>query len=191
MRIISCSSNGTGLVANIEFAYEMIGILRKYNTTVMAIDQPINLSVPESSVMLAVYLSVPEAENSRRALNTANGILRAKQMGRYPNKAPLGYVNLSTPDGRKYIAPQQPDAGIIKWSFQQLARNSYTIEDARRMAVAKGLKCSRSNFWKLIHNPAYCGLIKFSSVTEGQQFIKALHQALTPEALFHEVQNIT
>ena len=64
----------------------------------MAIDQPIDFSVPESTVMLAVYLSIPEAENSRRALNTLNGIRRAKQMGRYPNKAPIGYLNLTAPD---------------------------------------------------------------------------------------------
>jgi site-specific DNA recombinase len=86
----------------------MIGILRKYNTKAMAIDQPVDLDIPESSVMLAVYLSVPEAENMRRALNTANGIRRAKQMGRYPNKAPMGYVNLTAIDGKKFIAPKQP-----------------------------------------------------------------------------------
>src|SRR5690606_38890501 len=108
---------------NIEYAYEMIGILRKYRTTPMAIDQPIDFSVPESTVMLAVYLSVPEAENSRRALNTANGLRRAKQMGRYPNKAPVGYINLTTMDGKKVVAPKQPEAGIIRWVFHQLAKN--------------------------------------------------------------------
>ncbi|MEO6520634.1 MAG: recombinase family protein [Mucilaginibacter sp.] len=96
---------------NIQYAYEMIGILRKCNTSTMAIDQPIDLTIPESSVMLAVYLSVPEAENTRRALNTANGIRRAKQMGRYPNKAPLGYINLTGLDGKKIIPPRQPEAG--------------------------------------------------------------------------------
>lgn len=73
----------------------------------MAIDQPVDLDIPESSVMLAVYLSVPEAENTRRALNTANGMRRARQMGRYPNKAPIGFVNLTTVDGKKIIAPKQ------------------------------------------------------------------------------------
>lgn len=107
---------------NIEYAYEMIGVLRKYNTAAMAIDQPVDFSIPESAVMLAIYLSVPEAENTRRALNTANGIRRAKQMGRYPNKAPIGYVNLTSPDGKKYIVPKQPEAGIIKWLFRQLAK---------------------------------------------------------------------
>lgn len=46
---------------NIEYAYEMIGILRRFNVSAMAVDQPIDFSVPESTVMLAVYLSIPEA----------------------------------------------------------------------------------------------------------------------------------
>ncbi|MET3501870.1 recombinase family protein [Mucilaginibacter rubeus] len=127
---------------DIEYAYEMIGILRKYHTTAMSIDQPIDFSVPESTVMLAVYLSIPEAENSRRALNTSNGIRRAKQMGRYPNKAPMGFINLTALSGRKYIAPKQPEAGIIKWAFEQLLENCFKIDEVRRMACAKGLKCS-------------------------------------------------
>jgi site-specific DNA recombinase len=125
---------------NIEYAYEMIGILRKYNTKAMAIDQPVDLDIPESSVMLAVYLSVPEAENTRRALNTANGIRRAKQMGRYPNKAPVGYVNLTAIDGKKFIAPKQPEAGAIRWAFHQLGKNIHKIEEIRKMTKGKGYK---------------------------------------------------
>ena len=46
----------------------MIGILRNLNATVMAIDQPIDFTVPESTVMLAVYSFIPEAENTKRSL---------------------------------------------------------------------------------------------------------------------------
>lgn len=177
---------------NIEYAYEMIGMLRKYRTTAMAIDQPIDFSVPESTVMLAVYLSVPEAENSRRALNTANGLRRAKQMGRYPNKAPVGYINLTAMDGKKIIAPKQPEAGIIRWVFHQLAKNIHKIEEIRRMADDKGLKCSRSYFSKLIRNPAYCGLIPIRLSSGEQYMVKGIHDPLISETLFHEVQrNIT
>lgn len=175
---------------NIEYAYEMIGLLRKYSTVAMAIDQPIDFSVPESIVMLAVYLSIPEAENSRRALNTSNGIRRAKMLGRYPSKAPIGFTNMTSVDGKKYIAPKQPEAGIIKWVFEQLARNCFMLEELRRMANAKGLKCSKSNFWKFIRNPVYCGQIILSSETEGNQIIKGAHIPLITEALFYEVQSI-
>jgi len=175
---------------NIELAYEMIGILRKYGTTAMAIDQPIDFSVPESTVMLAVYLSVPEAENSRRALNTANGIRRAKLMGRYPNKAPIGYINLTLVDGRKIIAPKQPEAEIIEWAFHQLVENIHKIEKIRTMAYEKGLKCSRSHFFRIIHNPVYSGLIPVKFNSEEQQMVRGMHDPLISEALFYEVQNI-
>lgn len=82
----------------------MIGILRKQNAIPVAIHQPLDFSIPESTVMLAIALAVPEAKNERMGLNTANGIRRAKQMGGYPNKAPMGFINLTEPDGKKYIA---------------------------------------------------------------------------------------
>lgn len=175
---------------NIQYAYEMIGILRKCNTIAAAIDQPVDLDIPESSVMLAVYLSVPEAENTRRALNTANGIRRAKLMGRHPNKAPMGFVNLTALDGKKFIAPKQPEAGIIKWIFNQLEKNIYKVTEVRRMALDKGFLCSSSNFSKLIRNPIYCGLISVSSHTEERQMVKGNHDPLISVNTFYEVQNI-
>lgn len=175
---------------NVEYAYEMIGMLRKYRTTAMAIDQPIDFSVPECTVMLAVYLSVPEAENSRRALNTANGMRRAKQMGRYPSKAPLGFINLTTVDSKKIIALKQPEAGIIRWAFLQLVKNIHTIEEVRKMADGRGLKCSRSYFFRLIRNPVYCGLVSIKSESEEPYMVKGIHEPLVSETLFHEVQNI-
>lgn len=86
---------------NVEYAYEMIRKLRKYKTTAKAIDQPIDFSVPESTVMLAVYLAVPEAENTRRAQNTANGMQRAKLTGRYLGKAPLGFNQFNINEWQK------------------------------------------------------------------------------------------
>jgi site-specific DNA recombinase len=168
----------------------MIGVLRKLNTVAMSIDQPIDFNVPESSVMLAVYLSIPESENLRRALNTSNGMRRAKQLGRYPSKAPLGYSNITMLDGKKYIAPNPSIANIIKWSFQQLAKNSFNIEEVRRMALIKGLKCSRSNFRRIIRSPVYCGFVSLSSEADGTVLIKGVHEPIVSEALFYKVQSI-
>ncbi|MFF5383657.1 MULTISPECIES: recombinase family protein [Pedobacter] len=175
---------------NIQYAYEMLGILRKLNVSAMAIDQQIDLSVPESSVMLAIYLSVPEAENTRRAMNTLNGIRKAKEMGRYPNKAPVGYVNTASLDGRKIILPKQPESGIIRWVFRQLAKNIYKIGHLSEMAVNKGLRSTRSNFSKLIRNPVYCGLIPLKLGNGDIVMIKGIHEPLIPEALFYEVQDV-
>lgn len=176
---------------NIELAYQMLGILRTLNVQAMAIDQPIDFSIPESTVTLAVYLSIPDAENGRRSLNISGCIRRAKMAGRWTGKAPKGYANLTTFDGKKYIEPSQPDADLIKWSFRQLAKGTLAADTIRKMACERGLQCESSNFWKLIRNPVYCGIIVVPpSQDEEIQFIKALHKPLISKALFYEVQDI-
>jgi len=174
---------------SIEYAYQMIRVLRELNVQAMAIDQPIDFEIPESIVMLAVYLSIPEAENCRRGLTTSDGMRRARKMGRWPGRAPIGYTNRTTPDGKKFIMPKQPEANYIKWSFQQLAKGSFTISQVKKMACDNGFQCSKSNFWKLVHNPIYCGVIKIpANRNEREQFVKAIHEPLISENLFHNVQ---
>lgn len=175
---------------NVEYAYEMIGKLRQYKTTAKAIDQPIDFSVPESTVMLAVYLAVPEAENTRRAQNTANGMRRAKLMGRYLGKAPLGFINLTLMNGKKAIAPKEPEAEIIKWAFYHVAQNHHKISEIMKTANDKGLSCSRSHFFRILHNPVYCGLIPVKLNSSEEQMIKGLHEPLISESLFFQVQSV-
>ena len=176
---------------NIENAYQMIGILRSVNVQAMAIDQPIDFKIPESTVMLAVYLAVPESENTRRALNTLTGMRRARKSGRCVSTAPKGYINLSHPDGRKYIAPKQPEAELMQWVFTELATGKYNGEQVRKMAYSKGLKCERNNFWKIIRNPIYCGTIVVPPYEDEEiQFVKGQHEPIISEALFYEVQDV-
>jgi len=44
--------------------------LRKLAIEPQAIEQPLDLSIPENKMMLAFYLAAPEVENDRTALNT-------------------------------------------------------------------------------------------------------------------------
>ncbi|WP_457127368.1 recombinase family protein [Mucilaginibacter sp. HD30] len=175
---------------NIENAYNMLGVLREINVQAMAIDQPIDFSVPESTVTLAIYLSIPEAENRRRALNTSAGLKRAKISGRHLGKAPLGYVNRTGLDGRKYITPKYPEANLIVWCFKEIAKGIYAAEQVRKMAYNKGLRCQSSNFYRLIRNPLYCGFFIQQEPNEESKKIKALHESLITETLFNEVQKI-
>jgi DNA invertase Pin-like site-specific DNA recombinase len=175
---------------NIENAYNMLGALRDLNVQAMAIDQPIDFSVPESTVTLAIYLSVPEAENRRRALNTSAGLKRAKISGRHLGKAPIGYINKTYLDGRKYIIPKYPEAELIAWCFKELSKGRYAADRVRQMACKKGLRCERSNFYRLIRNPLYCGFFIIKNPDGEPQIIKALHEPLISESLFKEVQVI-
>ncbi|RZK66478.1 MAG: recombinase family protein, partial [Pedobacter sp.] len=176
---------------SIEAGYEMIGILRNINVQPMAIDQPIDFKIPESVVMLAVYLSIPEAENERRALNTFVGMRGARKSGRWMGSAPTGYVNRSHPDGKKYIAPKLPEADLMVWCFEELSKGLLAAEQVRKQVNTMGLKIGRNNFWKLMRNPMYCGyIIVPAHDDEPMDFVKGLHEPIISETLFYKVQDV-
>jgi DNA invertase Pin-like site-specific DNA recombinase len=172
-------------------AYQMINVLRKLNMEPQAIEQPLDLSIPENKMMLAFYLAAPEVENDRRALNVFYGMRRAKKEGRWMATAPVGYVNKTNEHGRKYIAPKEPQASIIKWAFQEIANNQFAADQIRKEANKKGVKCSRSNFWNLIRNPVYCGKIQVSEFKDEENItVQGKHEPIISESLFYEVQNV-
>ena len=100
-------------------AYQMINQLRKLGVTPEAIEQPLDLTIPENKIMLAFYLAAPEVENDRRALNVIHGMRRARKEERYMATAPLGYVNKMSEDKKKYIALHEIEAPILKWAFEE------------------------------------------------------------------------
>src|ERR1700712_5546369 len=109
-------------------AYQMIGTLKMLGIEPQAIEQPLDMEVPENKMMLAIYLTAPEIENDRRALNTFYGLRRAKKEGGGVSQATFGYVNRHDEGGKKYIAVNPPQAEIMRWIFEELAKGLYSSE---------------------------------------------------------------
>jgi len=172
-------------------AYQMTGLLRSLRAELQAIEQPLDLSVPENKMMLAFYLAVPEVENDRRALNVFHGMRRAKKEGRWIAAAPTGYINRSTEDGRKFIRPAEPQAGIMKRAFAEIATGRASVEQVWKKARKEGLRCGRNNFWNLIRNPIYCGKIVVKAFRdEIFQVVDGQHEPIITEELFCRVQDV-
>ncbi|MDZ7646000.1 MAG: recombinase family protein [Cytophagales bacterium] len=172
-------------------AYQMINILRKLGVEPQAIEQPLDLSIPENKMMLAFYLAAPEVENDRRALNILHGMRRARKEGRYMGLAPIGFANKIDDGGRKYIAPKLPEADIIRWSFETIAEAIYNTEQVYKMARQKGFKGTKSLFWFVIRNPVYSGKIFIPKYKdEESRFVKGQHEPIISEALYYKVQDV-
>ena len=172
-------------------AYQMINTLRKLGVEPQAIEQPLDLSIPENKMMLAFYLAAPEVENDRRALNVIHGMRRARKEGRYMGLAPIGYTNKTDESGKKYIAPQEPQARILRWAFEQIAEGVYNTEQVYKMAKEKGFTATKSLFWFAIRNPVYCGKIFIPKYKEEErQFVKGVHEPIISEVLYYQVQDV-
>jgi site-specific DNA recombinase len=172
-------------------AYQMINTLRKLGVDPQAIEQPLDMSVPENKMMLAFYLAAPEVENDRRALNVIHGMRRARKEGRYMGKSPYGYINKSDEMGRKYIAINEPQAKVLRWAFEEIAKGVFNTEQIYLLAREKGFTGVKSLFWFAIRNPVYCGKIfvpKYKD--EESSYVKAQHEPIVTEYLFEQVQDV-
>ena len=130
-------------------AYYTITQLQKIGIEPQATDQPLDMSVPENKVLLAMYIVTAEVENDRRSLNIKQGIYKAKKEGRYMGRAPIGYLNISLPDGTKTIVPREPEATLIKNVFRDFDEN-ISVRSYYKTVLNGGLKCSLNAFFKIL-----------------------------------------
>ncbi|NML59257.1 recombinase family protein [Chryseobacterium cheonjiense] len=177
---------------NIMDAYKMLERLQNMKVSIQAIEQQIDFSIPESKIMLAMYWATSEVENDKRSRNVRLGMQKARLEGRWINKAPLGYRNKITSDGKKYIALYEPEAYIIREAFTAIVRqNKYCLTEIYKDAVSNGLNCSRSAFYRLVRNPIYCGKIKIPAFEDKpEKIVEGTHERLIPVVLFDQVQRI-
>ena len=170
-------------------AYFMINTLNKLAVEPQAIEQPLDLSIPENKIMLAFYLAAPEVENDRRALNTIAGLRRARKEGRWVAKAPIGYLNARNERNQPIVNVDAKLAPVVRWVFEEIANGVYSAETIRKKAREKELNCTKSNFFILIKNPFYCGKIFIPAYKDEEaQFVQGIHEPLISESLFYDTQ---
>ncbi len=175
---------------NTRDSYYLIDELQNLNIESCAIEQPLDLNVPESKIMLAIYVTTPEVENDRRSMNVSRGMRRAKKTGRWVATAPLGYKNRRDDSNKPIIVPDE-NATHIRKAFEQILSMNLTIEEVRRGLNRNGFYCSRSNFNRLIHNPVYMGKIRIPALKdEPEELVDAIHEPIIDANIFWEVQEI-
>lgn len=171
-------------------SYYMINLFRKLNIECQAIEQPLDLQVPENKMMLAFYLAAPEVENDRRSLNTIGGMRRAMKEGRWMAMAPVGYKNSRDERGGALIIPTL-HAELVKAAFTEMAKGIYTMEEVRRKLNYRGLKCGKNNFPLMLKNPVYIGQLYIPAFRdEPEQIVQGIHEAIIDERTFYAVQDV-
>lgn len=175
---------------NTEESYRMIRYFSKMGIIVQAVEQPIDVSIPEQKILLAFYLAYPEIENDRRALNTRQGMIKAMKDGRWVSNAPIGYKNDRDLDNKPILILNEK-AVLIREMFAKMATGSYSQEDIRREYYTKGIKIGKSHINRLFANPVYIGKIKIPKFQdEDERLIDGLFEPIIEEELFYKVQDI-
>ncbi len=173
-------------------AYAELGKLKKLNVEARAIEQPLDLEVPEQKIMLAIYLTAPEVDNDRRSLNIFHGIRKAKKDGRWLGACPKGYKNTRNDNNRPIIILEGGlQERLVRSAFTEFATGIYNIEELRKKLIKKGLKSERNTFWTMLRNKAYIGKVFVAAYKgEPEEWVQGKHEALIDDATFYKVQDI-
>ena len=171
-------------------AYQMIAKMKKWEIEPQAITQPIDFNVPQSKIMLSIYLTLPEVDNDIRSEKVRGGIRGANKAGRWTTTAPIGYTNKRDEINKPIIVPKE-NAHIVGWIFKELAKNNRSLNDIRLEANKKGLKVSRSTISRMVRNPVYMGKIRVSAYKdEAEYVVEGVHEGIVAEHLFEKVQYV-
>jgi site-specific DNA recombinase len=171
-------------------SYNKIAMFNKLGIIVNAIEQPLDLSIPEQGLMLAVYLSMPEVENHRRSLNVTAGIRRAFKEGRYVMSPPKGYI-MGRDSTKKPILTPSKEAPLIQEAFELMAKGIYTQKEVLDKLRKKGFNTSKTAFARIIRNPIYYGDIYIKAFKDEKEMtIQGIHEPLISKVLFNKVQAI-
>jgi site-specific DNA recombinase len=172
---------------NVQQAYKEIGRLKELGVEIKYLEETISPRDPAFHLFRALKIGEGEMENSRRALNTTIGIVRARKEGRYTGPPPIGYKRERNTGGKSIIVPDENDI-LIKEAFEVAALGLYSIDTVRKIISEKGLKIGRSAFYSLLRNKTYMGFTKVPQFhDEEEYFVPGLHEALISEDLFFKV----
>lgn len=171
-------------------AYNMIRKLHDLGIEANATEQWIDFENPDAKIMLAIYLAAPEVENDKISLRTKAGMRRAKKEGRWVGTPPFGY-SCSRDELNKPIVKPNAKATIVQQAFELVSEGIHPIDTIRKKLIKKGYNRSKAQFYNMLRNPFYMGLIRIEEWrNEDEELVDGLHKGLIKQELFNRVQDV-
>ena len=131
-------------------------------------------------------------DNELRSERTIAGMTQAAKLGRFPFKAPLGYLNKGGRRGHN-LMPDPNTAPLITKAFELFATGSFSKTEVLKQMNSLGLKTNKDRplpmqtFQKILTNPLYAGWVcipKWGLKYEG------LFEPLVTQRVFDAVQDV-
>ena len=120
------------------------------------------------------------------------GMLEKAEQGIWPGPAPLGYLNVARPDGKRIVDVDPEYAPVIKRIFEMYATGTYTLKQLAAYCKDNGVVSRKAkkplqiaNIHLFLHNPLYKG----EYVWNGKWYTGSHPALVTPET-WDRVQDI-
>lgn len=147
---------------------------------------------PAGKLMRNMHGAFNQYDNDRKAERTTAGMKQAASVGRFPFKAPVGYINVSRHEGRNLI-PDPKTAPLVKKAFELAATGLHSKSSILQTLNSLGLTSQKDRplspqtFQKILVNPIYAGWVVIPTwgLKERGSF-----EPLVTQELFDAVQDV-
>jgi len=120
------------------------------------------------------------------------GMQEKAEQGIWPTKTPLGYRNITGPDGKRIIATDPAVAAIVAKLFEWYATAQFSVREATLKARELGLvyrksggKIPVSTVNAILRNRLYCGQFEWNG-----KLFQGSHEAIVSVELWERVQGV-
>jgi DNA invertase Pin-like site-specific DNA recombinase len=157
-----------------------------------SVTEPID-ETPIGILMGTIFGAVNQYENNRKAERTVQGMEESVRLGRWPFKAPLGYVNVPVSDEDPNIVPDSKCHKLVTKAFEMASTGLHTKAEILRTLTAHGLRTARGKpvspqtFQKILTNPIYAGWIV---IPDWDIRVQGSFEALVRQDTFDAVQEV-
>ncbi|MFM2244039.1 MAG: hypothetical protein RL071_113 [Pseudomonadota bacterium] len=122
---------------------------------------------------------------------TRKGMLEKAEQGIWPGPAPIGYLNVSRPDGKRIIAVDPETAPLVTRLFETYAQGDISVQALAKQAAGWGLRSKRAGKPLAVAAIHYTltNLLYAGEFSWADQVYPASHPPLISRALWDRVQD--
>ena len=196
---------------HVGFAFDYKEKFEALGVEINSLESHIDFTGTEWATLLSLYCGVAHTEDEKISRRTKDGIRKSLKEGKYPQKAPIGYVNHRVSQNETYLMKDEKTAPIVEEVFREIAHGIEVTESIRKkyqhllkrnnggyrtskMEETRSLSnkpISRSAFYRMLRNRVYIGEVCVPAyLDEPQQYIRALHEPIIDRQTFFRVQDI-
>jgi DNA invertase Pin-like site-specific DNA recombinase len=162
--------------------------LRRLGVSLRSVNEPID-DEPSGRLMGNVMAAFAQFENDAKASRTKAGMRAAIELGRWPFKAPMGYLSVPGQPGVLQVDPVR--GPLVRAAFEDFSTGRFSKAEVLRRVLASGLRTERGkpltaqSVGSLFRNPIYMGWLtveRWGLSTRGD------FEPLVSDATFRRVQ---
>lgn len=165
---------------------------KKFGIRVIATNEAIDTDTTDPSVFLnrAFKYLIANHELIHIRKRTRMGIRQAMENGRFVNMAPYGYKNARDESGRGIILVDPAKSPLVQKIFADFISGDSLMTIFRSVKGLGFPAKGNSAIQRILERSVYAGLIKIVTAEGKEKYIRAIHEAIIPEAQFWTAQRL-